>query len=218
MPVPVVIRLKLPATVGSLLRVKSALVVVKLALPPVVAEFSVNALLSVNAKSPLPVRDKIKLLKLVAQLRAAAALRREILALVAAKVRSRSASSRSLAFIFKAEDWVKPATGTIRLPVPVVVKFNVPATDVLAPRVKSALLVVRFTLPPLVAEFRFKPSVSVSVKFPAPVKARFKSLKLVFHVRAAEASRNVIFAKPAARVKSRSASNTSLALMVNAAG
>ena len=69
LPVPVVIGLKLPLTAGLLLRVKSALVVVKLALPPVVAEVSVNALLSVKAKSPEPVSAKIKSLKLVAQLR-----------------------------------------------------------------------------------------------------------------------------------------------------
>ena len=101
---PVVIRLKLPVTAGSPLRVKSALVVVKLALPEVDADVSVNALVSVNAKSPAPVKDRIKLVKVVFQLCATVALRSVISALVAAKVTSRSVSNKSLAFIVNAAD------------------------------------------------------------------------------------------------------------------
>ena len=104
MPVPVVIRLKLPVTAGSALRVKSALVVVKLALPDVLAEVSVKAFVSVRAKSPPPVKDKTKLLKLLVQAIELVALRKLILALVALKVIVRSVSIKSLASIVKPAD------------------------------------------------------------------------------------------------------------------
>ena len=90
-----VIKLKLPLTAGSLLKVKSALVVVKLALPEVLAEVRINALVSVNEKSAPPVRDKIKSVKEVFQACAAVALRRLMLALVAASVTAVSVSNKS---------------------------------------------------------------------------------------------------------------------------
>ena len=65
MPVPVVIKLKFPVTAGSADRVKSALVVVKLALPDVLAEVRIKAFESVKAKSPPPVKAKIKLVNVV---------------------------------------------------------------------------------------------------------------------------------------------------------
>ena len=218
MPVPVVIRLKLPATGGSLLSVKSALVVVKLALPPVVAEVSVNALLSVKAKSPVPVSDKTKSLKLVVQLRAETALRRDIVALVAVRLMSLSVSNKSLALIDKAPAVLIPARGIITLPVPVVFKPKLPLTAGLLARVKSALVVVKLALPPVVAELKFRAFVSVNANAPVPVRDKIKSVKLVVQLRAEAALRREIAAALAARVKSRSVSKISLALMVNAAG
>ena len=218
LPAPVVFKLKFPVTAGSLLRVKSALVVVKLALPPVVAEFSVNALLSVNAKSPVPVRDKTKSLKLVVQLRDEAALRRDIVALVAVRLISLSVSNKSLALIDKAPGVLIPARGIIKLPVPVVIKLKLPLTAGLLARVKSALVVVKLALPPVVAELKFRAFVSVNANAPVPVRDKIKSVKLVVQLRAEAALRRVIFAALAARVKSQSVSKRSLALMVNAAG
>ena len=104
MPVPVVIKLKLPLTAGSLLRIKSALVAVKLALQEVLTEVSVNPLVSVKATSPPPVKDRIKSAKLVFHAIALAALRRVIFALVAPRVRVRSVSSKSLALIINPAD------------------------------------------------------------------------------------------------------------------
>ena len=101
MPAPVAIKLKLPVTAGSLLSVKSALMVVKLALPAVLTEVRVNALVSVNEKSPPPVKDKIKSVNEVFQVCAAVALRRLILALVAARVIARSVSNKSFSLIDK---------------------------------------------------------------------------------------------------------------------
>ena len=218
LPAPEVLRLKLPVTAGSLESVKSALVVVKLALPSVVAEVSVKALLSVNAKSPVPVRDKTRSLKLVVQLRAEDALRRDIVALVAVRLMSLSVSNKSLAFIDKAPGVLIPARGIITLPVPVVFKLKLPLTAGPLARVKSAFVVVKLASPPVVAEVKFRALASVNVKAPVPVRDIIKSLKLVVQLRAAEALRKVIFAAPAARVKSRSASKISLALIVKPAG
>ncbi len=218
LPVPVVFKLKLPAIAGSLLKIKSALVVVKLALPPVVAEVRVKALLSVNAKSPPPVKDRTRSLKLVVQLRAEDALRREIVALVAVRLISLSVSNKSLAFIDKAPGVLIPARGIITLPVPVVFKLKLPLTAGPLARVKSAFVVVKLASPPVVAEVKFRPSASVNVKAPVPVRDIIKSLKLVVQLRAEAALRRVIFAAPAARVKSRSVSKRSLALIVKPAG
>ncbi len=98
-----------------------------------------------------------------------------------------------------------------------VVKLNIPATLVLAPRFKSAFVVERFTLPPLLAALRFNPSESVSTKSPAPFKARLKSVKLVDQLRAEAALRRVISALVAPRVIVRSVSVKSLAFIVNPA-
>ncbi len=166
----------------------------------------------------MPVSDKTKSLKLVVQLRAKAASRREIVALVAVRLRSRSVSNKSLALIDKAPAVLIPARGIITLPVPVVFKLNAPLTAGLLARVKSALVVVKLASPPVAAEVKFRALVSVNANGPVPVRDKIKSVKLVVQLRAAEASRKVIFAAVAARVKSRSVSKISLAFMVNAAG
>ncbi len=104
MPAPVAFKLRLPVTAGSLLRVKSAFVVVKLALPEVLTEVSVNPLVSVKTTSPPPVKDRIKSAKLVFHAIALAALRRVIFAVLAPRVRVRSVSSKSLALIINPAD------------------------------------------------------------------------------------------------------------------
>ena len=101
---------------------------------------------------------------------------------------------------------------------PVVVKFNVPATVVFAPRVKSALVVVKFALAPVLMEFKVNASVSVKLKLPAPVKFKSKELRLVAQVRVEAALRKVILALVAVKLTFASPSDKSFALMVNAAG
>ena len=93
------------------------------------------------------------------------------------------------------------------MPVPVVVKFNVPVTVVFALRVKSALVVVKFALAPVLMEFKVNASVSVKLKLPTPVKFKSKELKLVAQVRVEAALRKVILALVAVRLTSRSVSN-----------
>ena len=214
---PVVIRLKLPVTAGSPLRVKSALVVVKLALPDVLAEVSVNASVSVNAKLPPPVRDKIKLLKLVFHTMAVAALFSVIFALAAAKVIVWSASNKSLALIVKLPASLIPAFGKTTLPVPVALSVKLPLMEGSALRVKFALVAVKLALAPVVAEVSVNALASVNAKSPLPVSDKIKLVKLVFQVRAVVELRNVISALVAPNVTSRSVSNKSLAFIVNAA-
>ena len=218
MPTPVVIKLKLPVTAGSADRVKSALVLVKLALPDVLAEVRVKALASVKAKSPPPVKANIKLLKLLVQAIEPVALRKLILALVAPKVIVRSVSINSLASTVKPADWVKPVVGITTLPVPVVVKFKVPLTLVSALRVKSAAVAVRLTSPPLLAELKVNALLSVKLNVAVPLKAKESAEKLLAMECTAELSRRVIEALVALNVRLRSVSKISLALIVKPAG
>ncbi len=108
--------------------------------------------------------------------------------------------------------------GITTLPVPVVVKFKVPLTVVLALRVKSALVAVKFTSPPLLAELNVRALLSVKLNVAAPVKAKESAEKLLAMECTAELSRRVIDALVALNVRLRSVSNTSLALIVNPAG
>ena len=120
--------------------------------------------------------------------------------------------------MIKAPDCVKPVPGTITFPVPLVVKFNVPVTAVLALRVRSALVVLKFALAPAVIAPSVRALASFKVKPPAPVSAKFKLLKSVVQVRAAAALRKVISALVALKLILASPSDKSLALMVNPAG
>ena len=108
--------------------------------------------------------------------------------------------------------------GITTLPVPVVVKFKVPLIVVLALRVKSAPVAVRFTSPPLLAELSVSALESVKLNVAAPVKAKVSAEKLLLIECTAELSRRVIDALVAARVRERSVSKISLALTVNTAG
>ncbi len=108
--------------------------------------------------------------------------------------------------------------GTTRLPVPVVVKPNVPPTLVLAARVMSALLVVILTSPPELAAVKVNASESVKLNAALPVRAKLSELKLLANVCAAELSRRLSDALLAAKVSVRSVSKISLALMVKPAG
>ena len=218
LPVPVVIRLKLPVTAGSLLRVKSALVVVKLALPDVLAEVSVNALVSVNAKLPPPVKDRVKLVNVVFHTMAVAALLKLIFALAAAKVIVWSASNKSRALMVKLPVSFIPVMGIITLPVPVALSVKLPAMDGSALKVKFALVAVKLALAPVVAEVSVNALLSVKAKSPAPVNDKIKLLKSVAQLRVVAALRKVMLALVAVKFTSRSVSNKSLAFMVNAAG
>ena len=109
--------------------------------------------------------------------------RRVMSALVAPRLTTESVSRIFDAAIVKAADWVKPATGTTKSPLPVVSKVKFPATVKLLPvRVKSALVAVKLALPPALTVLRLKASLSVTVNNPVPARVTPRLVTLVLKV------------------------------------
>ncbi len=176
---PVVVKFKVPLTLVSALRVKSAAVAVRFTSPPLLTALRVNASASVKLNAAAPVKAKVNAEKLLAIECTAELSRRVIEALVALNVRLLSVSKISLALMVSPAGCEIPVVGIITLPVPVVIKLKLPVTTGSADRVKSALVLVKLALPDVLAEVRVKALLSVKTKSPPPVKAKIKLLKLV---------------------------------------
>ena len=87
-----------------------------LALPPVLTLLSSRALPSVRLKSPAPVRARVRLVKLVAQLRLLLALLRLMLAAAALRLRSLLLSTRLVALRVRLPLVAQPASGMMICP------------------------------------------------------------------------------------------------------
>ena len=141
-----------------------------------------SASLRLIAKGPPAVRSTCS--KCVLSTSAAAGLRRLICARVAARFTARSSSARSRASITNSPGWFKPVAGSLKVPLPWVIRLRVPATAGSAVRLKSPWA-RNCASPWVLIGPRLRLRALLRLKAAGPLRLRPRLARSVFQLRAA---------------------------------